>query len=291
MKKFAGAVGRAFLYMLVYLGSQIIVTIVYSIVIFARVAMANPSLLQGDLGSLVQHVTEKTLEGSMAVLVISLALTILIYLVFFIARKKNFLKEIHAVRPAGDYLVWLMIPMGILWQFFISGAMSFLPIPQTMLEDYAYTFDLTMGGSALWQVIAVVVAAPICEEVVFRGLVYTRLKKGMATWVALILQALVFGLVHGQIVWISYAFVTGIIIGLLFEAYDSLLAPLLFHFAVNASSYLMPLMPDFNGAQYFYFAASVILSMLLMLHVLKGLKKSREEAREPEPLAEEADAL
>jgi membrane protease YdiL (CAAX protease family) len=291
MKKFAGAMGKALLYMLVYLGSQIMVTLIYSVVLFTRAFMDDLSLSQGDFGIIAQQVTERILEGSMAMLVISLGLTMAIYWIFFAARKKSFLKEIHAVRPAGDYLVWLMIPAGILWQFFVSGAMSFLPIPETMLEDYAYTFNLTMGGSALWQVIAVVVAAPICEEVVFRGLVFTRLKKGMATWVALILQALAFGLMHGQILWISYAFVTGIVIGLLFEAYDSLFAPLLFHFAVNASSYLLPLMPDFTGAEYVYFAVSAVLLLLLMLHILKGLKKSRREPAGPEALAEGAGEI
>ena len=94
MKKFAGAVGKALLYMLVYLGTQIAVTFVYSIVVFAQAFLEDASLFQGDFNSLIQQLSEKVIEGSMTVLVISLALTIFIYWVFFKARKKSFLKEI-----------------------------------------------------------------------------------------------------------------------------------------------------------------------------------------------------
>lgn len=54
--------------------------------------------------------------------------------------------------------------------------------------------------------------------------------------IANFLQALIFGLVHFNIIQGLYAFVIGLFLGCVREKYDSLLPAMLLHFAVNASS-------------------------------------------------------
>ncbi|MBS7157643.1 MAG: CPBP family intramembrane metalloprotease [Collinsella sp.] len=60
-----------------------------------------------------------------------------------------------------------------------------------------------------------------------------------AFWVANVVQALLFGLMHGNIVQGLYTFATGLVLGLLYWRLGDLKFPILLHFGLNASSYLV----------------------------------------------------
>lgn len=60
-----------------------------------------------------------------------------------------------------------------------------------------------------------------------------------AFWIANIVQALLFGLMHGNIVQGLYTFATGLVLGFLYWRLGDLRYPILLHFGLNASSYLV----------------------------------------------------
>ena len=60
-----------------------------------------------------------------------------------------------------------------------------------------------------------------------------------AFWVANVVQALLFGLMHGNIVQGLYTFAAGLVLGLLYWRLGDLKFPILLHFGLNASSYLV----------------------------------------------------
>lgn len=91
--------------------------------------------------------------------------------------------------------------------------------------------DLTLIST-----IATVVLAPICEEVVFRGLTMKILEKtNWKFWVVNILQALLFGIEHLNWVQGIYAFVLGLVLGYVCKKTDSLWGSILAHAVFNAS--------------------------------------------------------
>ena len=53
------------------------------------------------------------------------------------------------------------------------------------------------------------------------------------------MQALLFGLMHGNIVQGLYTFATGLVLGFLYWRLGDLRYPILLHFGLNASSYLV----------------------------------------------------
>lgn len=91
--------------------------------------------------------------------------------------------------------------------------------------------DLTLIST-----IATVVLAPICEEVVFRGLTMKILEKtNWKFWVVNTLQALLFGIEHLNWVQGIYAFVLGLVLGYVCKKTDSLWGSILAHAVFNAS--------------------------------------------------------
>ena len=74
---------------------------------------------------------------------------------------------------------------------------------------------------------------PIAEELVFRGVLYNRIKRSFGVEIATVLSALIFGLSHGNIVQFLYATILGLVMAYLYEKCELLLAPILFHCAAN----------------------------------------------------------
>lgn len=107
----------------------------------------------------------------------------------------------------------------------ITFALDILPISEEVWEEYNQSASM-IDSAGLIPMLSTVIFAPIAEETVFRGLVYTRLKRAMPAWVAAILQAAVFGALHGQILWVAYAFVMGLVLAAIVESTGSLLRAL-----------------------------------------------------------------
>lgn len=121
-------------------------------------------------------------------------------------------------------------------------------------EVYANYVELMeaagMGENPL-AILAAVILAPIGEELLCRGIIlYYGMK--MATgaknenirfWIANILQAFLFGVMHANLVQGTYAFILGLGLGMLCRRYHSIYPAMLGHFVINfLSSFVMGLL-------------------------------------------------
>jgi membrane protease YdiL (CAAX protease family) len=87
---------------------------------------------------------------------------------------------------------------------------------------------------AIVMLVVVGVAAPIGEELVFRGVLYQLLRERWGIWPAIFASSLLFALIHGDIAVGVSAFVLGLLLALAFEYSRSLWASILVH-AINNS--------------------------------------------------------
>lgn len=83
------------------------------------------------------------------------------------------------------------------------------------------------------------VLMPVVEELMFRGVLYNRIKQSFGTLIAVVLSALIFGLYHGNVVQFVYATILGLVMALLYEKFQMLLAPILFHCSANIVVYIV----------------------------------------------------
>ena len=90
---------------------------------------------------------------------------------------------------------------------------------------YGSTLVLELLSSALF--------TPILEELVFRGILFTRLKGVMPRVFAVPISAILFAMMHFNIVQFIYAFLLGIVLALLMERGQSVFYAMLGHMTVN----------------------------------------------------------
>lgn len=91
------------------------------------------------------------------------------------------------------------------------------------------------------------VFTPFAEEYIFRGVIFGRLRHGgfstAAFW-----SALLFGLAHGAVPQMVYAFATGLMFAFVYEKTGSLWYSILFHALNNATNFLFAdLLPIYLG--------------------------------------------
>lgn len=131
-------------------------------------------------------------------------------------------------------------------------------LPKAM-ESYMELMELADIGNDLLTTLAAVLLAPIGEEILCRGLTLYYAKKALPYfWMANILQALLFGAIHGNLIQGLYAFAIGLVLGWLTERYHSLLPAMLLHFTVNFSS-------CFWIERAFYWIPDTLTSWLILL--------------------------
>ena len=145
--------------------------------------------------------------------------------------------------------VFLIAPCTVLamWAFFaglhFSGFMKWIEslgvqVEQDTVKLLQESNDPTvlalMAGAA-------VIAAPLCEEIVFRGYLYPAAKKFAGPWVAGICSALVFAAAHGSVAALLPLFVFGCVLVTLYEMTGSLWAPMAVHFCFNSATVIIQL--------------------------------------------------
>lgn len=242
MKNFIKSIGKAAAYFGVYFFVQIVIPFVYGVVWTVN-EMAQLTATGEEINDLLltEQLSAQIMDDAMAMTFGAGIVTLLIYWIRFAVRKKKFLKEVE-LKPILTKGILPIVVFAIGFNVILSVVISNIPWPQEWIDAYMKNSASLDGSLMSW--ISAVIMAPVLEEILFRGLIYTRLKKGMPAIVAAVLSSLVFGLMHGTIIWVMYAFVLGMIMTWLFERYQSLAANITFHLAFNAMGLLLSAIPE-----------------------------------------------
>lgn len=156
-------------------------------------------------------------------------------------------------------------------------------------ETYVELMEAAGIGVNPITIVASVILAPIGEEILCRGLIYHYAKKAVvdmknrtaAFWIANTLQALMFGIMHLNLIQGLYAFGLGLGIGWLRERYKSLYPAMLAHFVVNFSStfiieHLLGEMPETLTYIIPLFIGSLVICAVAVVFEYVGKKKNAE---------------
>ncbi len=136
-----------------------------------------------------------------------------------------------------------MDPTRLLWcaGAGISGCLAVNTVIRVSGIFQAYQ-ETTGNVGMLWNtspglcVLAVGAVIPAAEELVFRGLVFGRLKKALGFGQAAWWSAALFAVYHGNVPQGVYGFVMGLLLSWVMEKERTLLAPTFLHAAANLTS-------------------------------------------------------
>lgn len=102
---------------------------------------------------------------------------------------------------------------------------------QVQEELFSAGFILQVAGLGL--------IVPVLEELLYRGVMYQRLREFLDVKPAIVTAALIFALAHGNMIQFLYALPMALILHWFYEKSGTLLAPVLFHMGANLISVLV----------------------------------------------------
>lgn len=142
-------------------------------------------------------------------------------------------------------IVFPFILLGLGCQFFISGIISLIKqyIP-VLFQGYEDQLKAITSGNIIVVLLLLVIIAPLTEELIFRGIILHKASKALPFFGANLLQALLFGLYHGNIIQGIYAAFLGFLLGMIYHKFRTIFAPMLLHVFINAGSFLLYLFPE-----------------------------------------------
>lgn len=165
----------------------------------------------------------------------------------------------------------VLIGLGFFLNCFVGGVLNLLPIRPEVAESYRNMSSAPVEGVHPFLAFFVIsVAAPVVEEIFFRGILLRRLASEISPFYALILVSLVFGLMHGQILWIVYASVLGLVLGMLYLLYGSIYPSMLVHISFNLVSGI-PMLLNPSGWLYRMTYGSQVFRLLMAAGGLIGV--------------------
>ena len=115
-------------------------------------------------------------------------------------------------------------------------------ISTLQINDPAYSAvaeALYNSSGVAVQILVIGIIGPVSEEIIFRGLVYRRLRDYTGVLPAAVLSGLIFGIYHGNLTQGIFAFCVGILLALLYEHFGTLWASIAAHMANNLFSVLI----------------------------------------------------
>lgn len=249
-----------------------------NIVISAQLtAEATAQGIELDYAVLHEQITARRAELTTIAMIISDILTLFIYWLDFLSRKKKFFTEI-SLRTMDAKGILPVFLLGVFVNLAITLFLRVVPFPQGWVDSYHASNVELSEGSIFVGWVATVLIAPVVEETVFRGLVYTRLKKGMPALAAAIIVSLLFGVLHGTAIWFCYSFVTGLLFVWCYEKFRSLTASILLHMPFDLAGQALSMVPEVPDAAVWVMGiAAVIVTVGMILLIRRKCAAQTEE--------------
>lgn len=217
---------------------------VFAVLIAVQFVLAFLIRLVIHFGWMGESLVEKPVfvMGYQAV-VYALSLAVSILLPRKVLKYKNSRNEL-GLYGLPTWIDLLLGPVGLFVAMIGAGILLF--VAQKLLPGVNWEEEQNVGFNMLFGVrdylvafFALVVAAPFCEEVLFRGWLYGKLRGRMSALPAILITSIAFGVAHMQWNVGVTVFVMSIVMCLLRELTGTIYAGLVVHILKNALAFYM----------------------------------------------------
>lgn len=274
VKSFFGGFG----YVVLFFAVNIMVSLIGGIII-SGIAGAQAGMNAVETG--VAPSTEQMMADSLALIekytlhmtMVFQVMTVLCVGLICMMKKSKLRVEANITKIKKYSVLWIAV-LGVGLAAFVSTFMTVF-VPEDIMAAYNAVAEKSLGGPIVIQLISSVLLAPIMEEIVFRGMVLPRFQKAMPTPVAVFLSCVFFGLAHGQIVWIAYATVVGIVLSIIALKEKTITASILLHMVFNAIGFGIGYLPLEDWGVKLLCAISFVMVVVAFVMIFK--KRTEEE--------------
>lgn len=259
-------------YYILFIGINILVSLIVEVAygVYIGIELSSVGGNMPTQEEAVQMYMEFYNRYAVTITLIYQIITFLIVYWIFRIRKKQLREETMLVALKKKDILPIIV-LGLTVQLFLSYAIELLPIPEDIMNEYAQASSpVLQNQNIILKIISVVIIAPFVEEVVFRGIILRKFGKAMPIILAVILSSCLFGLGHGQIVWMIYTAVLGILFSIMMLQKKSVTASILMHMVFNFLGLFIELIPCSKDAMITICIVAFVLMISTWIFLLQG---------------------
>lgn len=219
--------------MVLYLSITIAVEIVGMFFATFYIQMQHGTAVVKDYDLFYQYLMEYVNNWALAMTGIAAC----ICLPFLIRMYKKDSARLIIRQPELSAYCYICIPvLGMCSSFLLNGILSISGLTELLAEGYEQTAE-SIYTQELWQqYLVAAVLIPCMEELIFRGLIFRRMRTYSIFSLAALISAVLFGIYHMNLLQFLYATCLGLLLAYVYEQFRTILAPVLLHAAANAFS-------------------------------------------------------
>lgn len=209
-----------------------------------------PFILNALMSYMMRQGEEVSVGAAQVLLSLLLYSTTLFFAFIVVSRYGPALQEIGFTRknlPSSLGLGFvggaLSFGLAMVSVFLSMGLFERLDWVERWLQGF---FDLNLkdvtGMDMLIAGVIIVIVAPICEEIFFRGYLYPPMRRRLGVGWAALLNGFLFSVVHFSLFGLIGRTLSGVLFCLLYEYNDNLTSPITAHFINNFIAFFLPIM-------------------------------------------------
>lgn len=223
----AGQIWRLIYPFLIHYGATLLATIALYLVYLIQAGGLQETASAGQ--RLINSTLYVTLIGD-------LTAAMILYLFY----RKDQMHRKEGFSGTGKAFVWAppviwfsVIILAIATGQFLNDLINGLHL-NDLFTGYSEVSEQAFSGQPVGLMILVVgIIGPICEELMFRGIVFHRLKDWVKPQAAIVISALLFGIYHGNVVQFFYATCMGMMLAVIYDKTGTLWISIVAHIAAN----------------------------------------------------------
>ncbi len=223
----AGQIWRLIYPFLIHYGATLLATIALYLVYLIQAGGLQETASAGQ--RLINSTLYVTLMGD-------LTAAMILYLFY----RKDQMHRKEGFSGTGKAFVWAppviwfsVIILAIATGQFLNDLINGLHL-NDLFTGYSEVSEQAFSGQPVGLMILVVgIIGPICEELMFRGIVFHRLKDWVKPQAAIVISALLFGIYHGNVVQFFYATCMGVMLAIIYDKTGTLWISIVAHIAAN----------------------------------------------------------
>ncbi|NFF68495.1 CPBP family intramembrane glutamic endopeptidase [Clostridium sporogenes] len=210
-----------------------------------------------------------TNKNSIYINSLACVITLFIYIMLFRQKEKSLFKNFNFNSVnLKNHLLIMLLSIGL-----AAIVCSCLLLLHNRLKNYGQISNaLIYNMQSLLGLICYIILMPIFEEIFFREIIFNELRNNLNIIISILIQAIIFGLSHGNLIQGIYSFIFAILAAHVYLWTNSLYSSIFFHIIFNLMASLI--IPIFLCYTEKYVSIYIIAGCLLIISSLAILYKN-----------------
>ncbi len=154
-----------------------------------------------------------------------------------------------------------------------------------LMQQHDLTMQSLSAGVTWLNILCLGLLAPVCEEILVRGLCFNRFRYAIGQKNAIVISALLFGALHyTSVVQMCYTFLLGLLLAYAYAKFENILVPILIHMSFNMMNFLFEIpvvSQSLTGSTLGYMIYYILCVCLCVLSYKLLRKKEKPELKIP----------